>query len=274
MAVRSEAGTQSLDRAIGLLRTVAAQSGQGIRLVDVTRRSGLTKSTVHRLMRVLERQGLIHYDGDSELYHLGPEAFVLGTLACERYGIHRAALPFLARLSQTSGDTSFLCVRKDWESVCLCREEGSFPIRTHALQAGDRHPLGVGAGSLAMLAALPDVQVEEALAANARQLKLSYPGYSEQVIRTDLAAARKQGFAFNPGRLISGSCGVGVAVLNQRGECEGALSIAAVESRLTEPRRSEIAGLLCEEALRLGKQLLRPPGASDLGSGNRQQVSR
>jgi DNA-binding IclR family transcriptional regulator len=256
-------GTQSVDRALSLLRLVATQNSQGVRLVDVTRRSGLSKPTVHRLMRALERQGLIVRDGGSELYYLGPEAFVLGTLASERYGIQRAALPHLARLSQASGDTSFLCIRRDWLSVCVHREEGSFPIRTHALQAGDRHPLGVGAGSLAMLAAMPDWEIEEAIGANAEQIKMRYPGFSVETIRNDVAQARERGFTFNPGRLITGSCGVGVAVTNERGECEGALSIAAIDNRLIEPRRSEIAGMLQVEASRLGKRLFRPGGATD-----------
>ena len=53
-------------------------------------------------------------------------------------------------------DSSFLSVRRDNYAVCLYREEGTYPVRTHALQAGLQHPLGVGAGSLAMLSALPD----------------------------------------------------------------------------------------------------------------------
>lgn len=257
-------GTQSLNRAIGLLRLVAAQTGRGIRLVEATQRSGLAKPTVHRLLRALERQGLVTYDEESGLYHLGAEAFVLGTLAAERYGIHRAALPFLARLAQMSEDTSFLSVRRDLHSVCLHREEGPFPIRTHALQAGDRHPLGIGAGSLAMLAALPDDEIEAVIAANAAQLKSRYPGYCPGVIRADIALARKEGFAFNPGRLTAGSCGVGVTVLNPRGQCEGALSIAAIDSRLDETRRRQIAAMLQSEAVRLGGQLIRPAGATDL----------
>jgi DNA-binding IclR family transcriptional regulator len=84
-------GTQSLDRAVAVLRIVASRAGKGIRLVDVVERSGLSKPTVHRLLQALERQGLVAQDMDTRLYHLGPEAFVIGTLAAERYGIQRAA---------------------------------------------------------------------------------------------------------------------------------------------------------------------------------------
>ena len=38
------------------------------------------------------------------------------------------------------------------ESLCIDVEEGTYPIRANYLRVGSRRPLGVGAGSLALLA--------------------------------------------------------------------------------------------------------------------------
>jgi DNA-binding IclR family transcriptional regulator len=254
-------GTQSLDRAMALLRLVAGQSGRGMRLVDAVARSGLAKPTVHRLLQALERQGLVTQDAGDRLYHLGPEAFVLGTLAGERYGLHRIALPSLLRLAGTTEDTSFLSVRRDTHVVCLHREEGAFPIRSHVLRAGDRHPLGVGAGSLAILSLLPDAEAADMIDENAAELAARYPEFTPELLRREIARTRARGYALNEGLLQSGSWGVGVAVLNQHGRCEGALSIAAIESRLTAPRRDEMAALLKTEARRLSDRLASPTQA-------------
>lgn len=243
-------GTQSLDRAIGLLRSVAGKAGQGIRLNEITRFSGLTKPTAHRLLRALERHGLIEQDAESELFHLGPESFILGVLAAERYSVYRLAGPSITRLAQASGDVAFLTAKRGWHGVCLHREEGDFPVRSHALAAGDRHPLGIGAGSLAILAALPDEQLDEALRANSAELE-GYPSYSPELLREEVVITRAQGFALNKGRLVAGSWGVGVPIRNERGECEAALSIAAIEPRLGPERRLELAQLLHEEAAAL-----------------------
>lgn len=251
-------GTQSLDRAIAILRLVANRSGRGIRLTDITQQSGLAKPTAHRILRALQRQGLIDQDAGTDLYHLGPETFVLGTLAAERYGIHRASLPSLARLAAQSADTCFLTALRGWHGVCLHREEGGFPIRTHALQAGDRHPLGVGAGSLAILAALTDEQVEMALAANAEELSTCYPLFTRDFLLEEVELTRRQNYAFNPGRFVPGSWAVGVAIMNQRGQCEGAVSIAAIDQRLQKPRRQEIAEMLQAEAQRISQMLADP----------------
>ena len=66
------------------------------------------------------------------------------------------ALESLRNLSEITMDTSFVSVKRGNYAVCLHREEGTYPVRTHALQAGNQHPLGIGAGSLAMLSALDD----------------------------------------------------------------------------------------------------------------------
>jgi DNA-binding IclR family transcriptional regulator len=244
-------GTQSLDRALGLLRLVAARAGRGIRLIEVVQQSGLTKPTAHRLLQALQRHGFIARDDATKLYHLGPEAFVIGALAHERHGIHRAALMSLSRLASASEDTTFLTVRRDWYGICLHRQEGAFPIRSAVLQAGDRHPLGVGAGSLAILSALPLAEAEEIIQHNTPDFLARYPGFPPDLVREQTALAREAGYAFSPDQLYADSWAVGVAVFNRVGQCEGALSIAAIESRLQPTRRDQLVAMLRTEVERL-----------------------
>ena len=151
---------------------------------------------------------------------------------------------------------------RDGHAVCLERLEGAFPIRTHVLQAGDRHPLGVGAGSLAMLAAMSDDEVERILNSIAPELATAYPTYSPAFLRDAVAQTRASGFAFNPGRLLTGSWAIGVAVIGPEGDCVGALSISAIESRLGEARRAELAPIVQHEAQKLSLRLARPEIAS------------
>ncbi len=156
--------------------------------------------------------GLLDQDPTTRRYHIGPEAYVLGVLASERFGIHALARDGLARLARESGDSAFLSVPRDDFAVCLHREEGPFPIRTHVLQAGDRHPLGIGAGSLALLAALPDAEVEAVLARNAALLAAEFPGCAPDFLLTLVGETRARGYAVNPGLVVPGSWGIGIAV--------------------------------------------------------------
>lgn len=241
-------GAQTIDRAATLLLLVGRAGPSGARLSDLVDQCGLSKPTIRRMLLALVRAGLLDQDLETRRYHIGPETYVLGTLASARFGIHTISLRSLVRLSQETGDTAFLSVPHDVYSICVHREEGPYPIRIHALHAGDRHPLGVGAGSLALLAALPDEEVEEVLTANADLLADKYPQHSPSVLRALVQETRAKGYAVNPGMLLSDSWGIGVAVRGHDGRPIGALSIAAIESRLGEERQRELGQLLAKEA--------------------------
>jgi len=241
-------GAQAIDRAATLLRLVGRAAPSGARLSDLVEQCNLSKPTVRRMLLALVRAGLLDQDLETRRYYLGPEIHVLGTLASARFGIHSISLRSLVKLSQQTGDTAFLSVPRDVYSICVHREEGPFPIRVHALHAGDRHPLGVGAGGLALLAALSDEGVEEALAANADVLAEKYPPFSPPVLRNLVQDTRTRGYALNPGMLLSDSWAIGVPIRGSDGKPVGALSIAATESRLTPERQLEIVPLLKKEA--------------------------
>lgn len=248
-------GSQSVDRALNLLALIGREPAGGLPLAEIVAGSGLNKPTARRLLLALMRAGLVEQEPQTRHYCLGEEAFVLGVLAARRHGLLDLAMESLRRLAAVTMDTSFLSVRRDNYCVCLHREEGTYPVRTHALQTGDQHPLGVGAGSLALLAAMPDDDVDRLMAANGPVLTTRYPGFAPDVIRADLAAARQRGFALNPGRLVASSWGLGMAFRYPDGRVAGALSLAAIDSRMASERQEELAGHLRAEVAQMERRL-------------------
>lgn len=248
-------GAQSVDRALGLLAVVGRHAGRGASLSVLVEESGLNKPTARRLLLALIRAGFVEQDQESRRYYLGAESYVLGSLAAPRYGLLQFAMDSVVRLSRQTEDSCFVSVRRDLVSVCLHREEGTYPVRTHALQTGFEHPLGCGAGSLAILAALPDPEIEQVIAANNEVLAASYPLLPPERIRADVKETRIKGYALNPGLIVAKSWGIGVAIRDPFGRPVGALSIAAIDSRLQEPRQTELGALLVHEALRVEQKL-------------------
>jgi DNA-binding IclR family transcriptional regulator len=249
-------GTQAIDRAISVLVLVSKTQAQGASLAQLVTESGLKQPTVHRLLTALSRGGLVEQDDDTKRYQLGYEAYVLGMLAADRFGIQRLSQGSVARLAHFSQDTAFLTIRRGDFSVCLDREEGAYPIRAQVLSVGDRHPLGVGAGSIAILAALPDAEIDAILAANTEIYRENYPAVSPDRLRELVAETRLRGFSAHRGLIHPGSWGIGVAVRDEFGQPTAALSIGAIEARLSEPRQEALAKLLHEEAERLHAQLV------------------
>lgn len=253
--LRTGSASQTLDRAIQLVRFISASRGSGMPLSDLVRVSGLTKPTTRRLLLSLIDNGLVEQDEQSRRYHLGPETYMLGVMADDRFGIQRIAADSLVRIAAVSGDAALLSVQRGMETICLAREEGSYPLRSHVLQAGDRHPLGAGAAGVALLAGLTDEQVGEVLSVHADRLSADYQ--TPEALREQLVKVRRDGYALNAGYVFKGSWGVAVAFHDRRSNTHAALTVAGVESRFTSGRIDELVRLLKGEKRRL-EQLLSP----------------
>lgn len=268
-------GTQSIDRAMGLLSLVGRNNDRGLSLADLVTATGLNKTTVRRLLLALIDAGMVSQGDQDKLYRLGIEAYLLGTFAAPRFGLVETAMDSLVRLSRKTGDASFVSARRNTNAICLHREEGTYPIRSHVLQKGVEHPLGIGAGSLAMLAALPDDDVEAVVAENWPIICQNFPQLKLGTIEAGITETRRRGYAVNPGLIYPNGWAIGMAVTNPDGTLAGALSIAAIDTRMQEDRQIELAVLLREEAAAVRLRLERfRPAAARTGNGRNKPNGR
>lgn len=120
-------GAQSVDRALNMLAMISRNPEAGVSLSAITREMGLSWPTARRLLLALIRARLVEQDPLSRAYALGDGAYVLGVLASRRFSLVEMAAESVAALAAGSGDTAFLSTRQDGFSVCLHKEEGSFP---------------------------------------------------------------------------------------------------------------------------------------------------
>lgn len=251
---RNSESIQSIERAAAILEAVAAGDGHGRRLIDIAADTGLRKATAHRILGTLAQVGLVEQDERTSRFSLGLRLFSLGMAAANRYGLADLASECMLRLAERTHDTIYLTIRSGYEAVCVDRVTGGFPIKTLSLNVGDRRPLGVGAGNLAMLAGLPDDEIRTIVAANAPQ----YPHFGKLDSATIMAAveeSRELGYAFNDRLILAGMRAVGVPVLGHDGRPVAALSVAAITERMSPARRADIVAWLAEEAKALNERL-------------------
>lgn len=246
------AAVKTVDRAARLLRALAAKP-EGAMLSAVSRETGLGKGTVHRLLNALVDAGLAFQDMDTKHYRLGVGLALLGH-AAHRQDFASLGKPFLLRLAERTQDTIYASVREGAAAVCVGREIGAFPIRTLSLEIGHLRPLGVGSGSLALLAFLPDREIVDIIDRNAVWLA-RYPGHSRKELLAKVGDTRKRGHSLVEGKIIRGMNAIGVPVLDAQGRPVAALSLAAIADRMSGPRVARLAHMLAREAAELGKVL-------------------
>lgn len=247
-------GAQVVSRIAMLLRLVARKPA-GSSITALVRESKLTRPTVHRLLSSLAAEGLLDHDPATGNWLLGPEILLMGSVASVRFPLEDIARPSLRRLAEETGESAFFSVRRGNETVCLLREEGSFPVRSFVLHEGVRFPLGVASAGTAIMAFLAEDEQEELLTNWAAHVGSFAAGHSEAVVRTNLAQTRSKGYSVNPGLVLEGSWGMGAAVFDHRGRPAWALSLTGIESRFREERQKVLGRLLLEEAHRMTNQL-------------------
>jgi DNA-binding IclR family transcriptional regulator len=244
-------GSQSIDRAARLLALVAERHRQGAALTELVRESGLNQATARRILVALIRSGLIEQSEATRRYHLGVATYVYGTIASDRFAYQALGDESVRRLAELSEDTAFFCVRQGLHTLCLRREEGLHPIRAQVLNVGQRHPLGVAAHGIAILASLPDAEIDAVVDSNLDYYASHYPMLTEDLLREMLAEARWRGVAINRGVFHRGAWAIAIPIRGLSGEVMGALSVGAVEDRLGETRQPDIIRYLKVEAKKL-----------------------
>lgn len=265
---------QNTARVVAVLEALSDAGDHGLRLTDLVDATGLGVSVIHRLLNGLVAHRLVDFDERSNRYLLGLWLISLTAAATERYGLARFADFALDRLAGETADTIYLSVLSGHDSVCVDRREGAFPIRTLTLNVGDYRPLGVGAGSMALLA-FQAAGVRDDIVAQDQERRDSF-GLSNDWLTASMEQTIQDGFALNDGRLIQGMSGVGVPIRKKDGVAIGAVSVAAISDRLSGDRLQWVVGLV-RDAVRqieeLGSDVINSPIAKRQAAGRHSRAA-
>lgn len=246
-------GLQSLRRAFSILRVVSKNNDRGIRLSAISAEVALKTTTTHRLLASLVGEEMVTYSPFSKCYHLGFQLYKLGHVAYQ-YCLLQHCHDAMERIAGETTDTVFLSIRSGASATCLKRVEGAYPVRTLTIDEGSRRPLGIGASSLAILANLPDEEINPILRVNKR-LYADY-GQTEAEVRSLIRVARKLGYVFYDRVLSDDVVAVGLPILDQGGKVVAAISVAAIPSRMDGKRVGKIVRFIRSE---IGNVSIAPP---------------
>lgn len=255
LSTRTVPGAQAIARAALLLRLVTSAGEDGGALHELAAKASLSRSTAHRLLSALRAEGLVDRDEETSRWMPGPELFLMGSVAAARYDVTAVARDIVRSLAVTTEESAFLSVRRADETVCLLREDGSFPIRSFVLSEGVRFPLGVASAGLAILSFLPDHDVDAYLGRHTDLDDAWGRPHSESPLRKRIAETKARGFAINPGLIVEGSWGIGAAVFDRVGRPEWALSLTGVEFRFGPDRIQSLGRTLLAHAHELSSRI-------------------
>lgn len=223
-------------------------------LTELTERTGLPRSTTHRILDQLVELRWIEHSGQS--YGLGMRALELGGLAVAHHELRDIATPLLTELNQRTGAVASLAVL-DRRDVVFVDRQGRGLSSDVITRVGGRAPAHATAAGKAMLAWADDTA-----------LRASYPGRlpsrtprtitTLDALRQDLAQVRSRGgIAYEREEVAQGTVAVAMA-LRGTGKVLAALQLSGDVATVNLER---LAPYVQEAARQASRSLFPQPGA-------------
>jgi IclR family transcriptional regulator, acetate operon repressor len=238
---------QSVDRAVALLRALAAVGGSAS-VASLAHRCGLNRATAWRLLTTLETQRMVVRDPRTALFHLGPTVLELQART-PRADLVELAHPVLERLSLETGETACLGVVRG-DVVHYVAEV--IPAFSHEESwLGQQVLLHASSMGKAFLAFIDEDRVDAIVgSAPTRFTDSTITEIGD--LHAELAQARARGFAICRGEFETGSWGVAAPITDASGQAVAVLCLWGPDNRGDTARLDALGRLARRAAHELG----------------------
>lgn len=235
-------GVQSIDRAASILRSFAEQRAE-LTLSEIARATGLTTSTVHRLLAAMQQNQLVRQTRERR-YAPGPLLVQLVRGGAVRTTLRDAALPAMAALRDEVEETVGLhSLTPTDERVVVDQAESHHPLRRTYTEIGIPIPLPYGAPGKIVAAFLPEDRREAVLGRPMKQVTPTTV-VDPEALREEISRARDTGFALSFAERTPGINTVAAPIFDHSGSVVGCLSLSGPEMRMPADRMEALGAQL------------------------------
>jgi IclR family transcriptional regulator, KDG regulon repressor len=227
---------------------------QELSVSEIGAKTGLHRSTAHRILMALEYNDLIKQDPDTSKYHLGIKLFKLGHQAVSQLNLREICRPFLSRLMNDTRETIHLAVLDDDQVLYLDKVEGPHALRMPS-RVGRHIPTYCTSLGKAMLSCLDDQEIKGILRRQTLKPLTKNTVKNIDQLLADLRSVRKRGYAVDNEEIEIGLRCVGAPLRDYTGGMVGAISVAAPSARLSEKNTPVIGRIILAIAAEISEKL-------------------
>lgn len=232
-----------IGKAFKILECMAENQGSNT-ISAFSQRTGLPKSTVHRILSILaEQEVVISLPGKG--YVLTPKLLSLGLKGLGQKKLLDVAIPVMRTISEKTKETVSLSIICGTERICVYKVEGE-RLLPGIVRIGDRGHLLKGAAGKVIAAGLSSSELKTIFDKNIAAGVIAAEQQSE--LLNELEQIRAKGFAASVEERFPGCASIAVPLLDITGQTMASLSISTIPEKTKNVEGKELVQVLVSSA--------------------------
>lgn len=245
---------QSVKRALDIIE-VLSESRQSLGVTQIAKLTGLSKTTVFRLLNTLMQAGYVQKESNDSDYKLGVKFLKISSSILERQDIRDIAKPYLKKLSDLTKEIVHLAIMDINEVVYIDKVENSEHTMRIFSTVGNRSPMHCTGLGKVFLSGLSGAEVEEIVAQRGLTQYTNNTITCLDHLKKELEQIRQKGYAFDQMEHEIGIWCVAAPVFDRKGKMIAAISVTAPDIYLSPQRKSELAHEVVGATKEISRQL-------------------
>lgn len=225
---------KSLDRAMEVFEFLSLSQGKPLTMI--AQEMGQSPATVYRILVTLEGRGLVEFDHQGQVWHIGPNAFVIGARFLRRTSVVDRARPIMRKLMEETGETANLGIEQDGAVLFVSQVETHAAIRAF-FPPGTLSPMHASGIGKALLAHMDEARLVRVLGGAKLEAFTEHSITDATALRADLEAIRQRGYSVDDEEKNTGMRCIAAPVFDVNQEAVAGISVSGPTHRVS---RAEI----------------------------------
>ena len=228
---------------------------------ELSRRLGLPRASVFRLLQTLEQMGYIERIGDGASYKLGIAVLRLGFEYLASMELTEHGRPILDALCAATGLSAHLAVRDGREVVVVAKSAGRSAVFS-SIQVGARLPAHATVLGRVLLADLSADELQDLYAGVALEAFSGQTPTTLAALRSAIEADAQRGYGVSQGGYDAGISTVAAPVFDERHKVAAVINVTVSANRIAASAMDTLVAEVCQAAIKLSQRLNHSPGAA------------
>jgi len=237
---------KSVQKSLKVLRYIMSATDE-VSVNELVEEFGYNRSTVHHMLKTMKVEGFITQNQRTKNYNIGSEIFNGWIKDRDMHNYLMRLKPTIKEIVEKCKETTTMFVRENDRAICVLGEESEQIIKAY-LMIGREIPLYCTAAGRAMLAYLPQDEVEKILQISGMKKYMKKTTVDKNELYENLAEVRDKGYAIEKEEFEELINAVGIPILNKENRPVASVSVVGPIMRFTDDKIKECIPFLLEKS--------------------------